>query len=112
MKYKVFAYCVTAKTYNSKSFLSELMQRTGIRQENRQKQSRETEQLTRFIIEGGEANEHLDVDFSTAVDKQPEVLGRQVLQGVLRKYIQQTLPHCLRETRTHAIISANTHFDD
>lgn len=48
----------------------------------------QTEQRTRFIIEGGEANEHLDVDFSTSVDQQPEVLGRQVLQGILWENIQ------------------------
>lgn len=85
------------------------MQETGIREENGQKQtqsrrSRQTEQHTRFIIERGEANEHLDVDFSTAVDQQPEVLRRQVLQGILREYIQQTLPHCLQEIKMHVKI--------
>ncbi len=42
---------------------------------------------TGLVVEGGETNEHLDVDFSTAVDQQSEVLRRQVLQSVLRKHI-------------------------
>lgn len=46
------------------------------------------EQLTRLVIEGGETDEHLDVDFPTAVDQQPEVLCSQVLQGIFREYIQ------------------------
>lgn len=48
----------------------------------------QTGQHTRFVIEGGEANEHLDVDFPTAIDQKSEVLSRQVLKGVLREYIQ------------------------
>lgn len=47
-----------------------------------------SEQLTRLVIEGGEADEHLDVDFPAAVDQQPEVLCSQILQGVFREYIQ------------------------
>lgn len=47
-----------------------------------------SENLTRFIIEGGETNEHLDIDFPAAINQQPEVLSRQVLQGILREYIQ------------------------
>lgn len=47
----------------------------------------QAEQLTRLVVEGGEADEHLDVDFPAAVDQQPEVLCGQVLQGVFREYI-------------------------
>lgn len=78
------------------------MQETEMGQENQWNESMRfgTQQLTRFIIEGGETNEHLDIDFSTAVYQQPEVLRSQVLQGVFGKHIQQTLPHCL-QTHTH-----------
>lgn len=48
----------------------------------------QAEQHTGFIIEGGEANKHLDVDFPTAVDQKSEVLRCQVLEGILRQYIQ------------------------
>lgn len=44
--------------------------------------------LTRLVIKGGEADEHLDVDFPTAVDQKPKVLCGQVLEGVFREYIQ------------------------
>ncbi len=56
----------------------------------------EIQKLTWLIIERGETNEHLDVDFSTAVDQQSEVLSRQVLQSILWKHIQKTLPHGLQ----------------
>jgi len=52
---------------------------------------------TGLIVEGGEADEHRNVDLPAAVDQQPEVLRRQVLQGVLGKHVQETLPHGLPE---------------
>lgn len=66
------------------------------------------EKHTGLIIEGGEADEHLDVDLSTAIDQQPEVLSCQVLQGVFRKHIQQTLPHRLGDTNTTGMNTSTT----
>lgn len=72
---------------------------SSLKQVNKSQKSG-TKLHTRFIIEGGEADEHLDVDFSAAVDEQPEVLGCQVFQGILGENVQQTLPHCLSNEKS------------
>lgn len=52
--------------------------------------------LARFIVEAGVRDECGDIDVAHAVEQQPEVLGRQVVQRAGRQHVKHACAQLLK----------------